>query len=67
MSVGKAGGKEAIQYARNQSDEGGVVTSRETTAPENEVHSSDHTHRKSIGFRKMSVAKEAGSFSGVSP
>ncbi len=43
MSGGKACGKQAAQYTGKQPDEGSVVTSRDTTAPENEVHSSDHT------------------------
>ena len=48
MLGGKACCKQATQYTGKQSDEGSVVTSRDTTAPENKVHSSGHTHRKSM-------------------
>ena len=41
MSGGKACGKHAAQYTGTQPDEGSVVTSRDTAAAENEVHSSD--------------------------
>jgi hypothetical protein len=60
MSGGKAGGKQAAQYTGNQPDEGSVATSRDTAAAENEVHSSGHTHRKSMCLKEMSAAKQAG-------
>ena len=60
MSGGKACGKQAAQYTGKQPDEGGAVTSRETAAAENEVHSSGHTHRKSMRLKEMSAAKQAG-------
>jgi hypothetical protein len=47
MSGGKACGKQAAQYTGEQPDEESVVTSRETAAAEDEVHSSGYTHRKS--------------------
>ncbi len=37
MSGGKAGGKQAAQYAGKQPDEGSVVTRRDTAAAENEA------------------------------
>ena len=46
MSGGKACGKQAAQYTGKQPDEGSVVTSRDTAAFENEVHSPGDTHRK---------------------
>ena len=60
MSGGKACGKQAAQYTGKQLDEGSVVTSRDTAAAENEVHSSGHTLRKSMRLKDMSAAKEAG-------
>jgi hypothetical protein len=60
MSGGKAGGKQAAQYTGKHPDEGSVVTSRDTKAAEDEVHSSGHTHRKSMRLKEMSAAKEAG-------
>ena len=60
MSGGKACGKQAAQYTGKQPDEGSVVTSRDTAAAENDVHSSGHTHRKSMRLKDMSAAKEAG-------
>ena len=60
MSGGKACGKHAAQYTGTQPDEGSVVTSRDTAAAENEVHSSGHTHRKSMRLKEMSAAKQAG-------
>ncbi len=60
MSGGKACGKQAAQYTGKQLDEGSVVTSRDTAAAENEVHSSGHTLRKSMRLQDMSAAKEAG-------
>jgi hypothetical protein len=60
MSGGKACGKRAAQYAGNQPDEESVVTRRDTTAPENEGHSSGCTHRKSMRLKEMSAAKQAG-------
>jgi hypothetical protein len=60
MSGGKACGKQAAQYAGKQPDEGSVVTRRDTTAPENEEHSSGRTHRKSMRLKEMSAAKQAG-------
>jgi hypothetical protein len=60
MWGGKACGKHAAEYTGKQPDEGSVVTSRDTTAPENEVHSSGHTHRKSMHLKEMSAAKQAG-------
>jgi hypothetical protein len=60
MSGGKACGKQAAQYTGKQPDEGSVATSRDTTAPDNEVHSSGQTHRKSMCLKEMSAAKQAG-------
>ena len=60
MSGGKACGKQAAQYGGKQPDEGSVVTSRDTTAAENEVHSSGHMHRKAMRLIEMSAAKQAG-------
>jgi hypothetical protein len=60
MSGGKACGKQAAQYLGKQPDEGSVVTCRDTAAAENEVHSSGHTHRKSVRLKEMSAAKQAG-------
>ena len=60
MSGGKACGKQAAEYAGKQPDEGSVVTRRDTTAPENEEHSSGRTHRKSMRLKEMSAAKQAG-------
>ena len=40
MSVDKVCDKQVAQYTGNQSDERNVVTSRDTTAPENEESSS---------------------------
>jgi hypothetical protein len=60
MSGGKACGKQAAQYTGKQPDEGSVVTSRDTSAAENEVHSSGHTHRKSMRLKEMSAAKQTG-------
>ena len=60
MSGGKACGKQASRYTGKQPDEGSVVTSRDTAAAENEVHSSGHTHRKSMHLKEMSAAKQAG-------
>jgi hypothetical protein len=59
MSGGKAYGKQAARYTGKQ-PEGGSVTSRDTEAAENEVHSSGHTHRKSRRLKEMSAAKQAG-------
>ncbi len=60
MSVGKACGKQSAQYTGKQPDEGGDVTSRDTSVAQNEVHSSDHTHRESIRLKEVSAAKQAG-------
>jgi Ran GTPase-activating protein (RanGAP) involved in mRNA processing and transport len=60
MSGGKACGKQAAQYTGKQPDEGSVATSRDTAAAENKVHSSGHTHRKSVRLKEMSAAKHAG-------
>ena len=60
MSGGKACGKHAAQYTGTQPDEGSVATSRDTAAAENQVHSSGHTHRKSMHLKEMSAAKQAG-------
>ncbi len=60
MSGGKASGKQEAQHTLNQSDEGSVVTSRDTAVAEPEVYSSDDVHRKSMWLKDMSVAKEAG-------
>jgi hypothetical protein len=57
MSGGKAYGEQAAQYTGKQPGEGSVVTSRDTTAPENDMHSSGHTHRKSMRLKEMSTAK----------
>ena len=53
MSVGKVSDKEETQYTGKYPDEGSAPTSRDTTTPENEVHSSDHTHRKSIHLNRL--------------
>ncbi len=60
MSGGKACGKQAAQYTGKQPDEGSAVTSRDTAAAKNEVHSSVQTHRKSMRLKEMSAAKQAG-------
>jgi hypothetical protein len=60
MSVGKACGKQTVQYPDKQSDEESVVTSRDTTAAENEVYSSDDTHRQSMNLKEMSTVKQTG-------
>jgi hypothetical protein len=60
MLGGKACGKQAAQYNGKKSDEGSVLTSRNAAAAESEVHSSGHTHRKSMRLKEMSAAKEAG-------
>jgi hypothetical protein len=60
MSGGKACGKQAAQYTGKQPDEESVVASRDTAAAENEVHSSGHTHRKSMRLKEMSAVKQAG-------
>jgi hypothetical protein len=57
MSDGNVCGKEVVQYTGKQSDEESVVTSRDTTATENEVHSSDDIHRKSMDLKEMSTTK----------
>jgi hypothetical protein len=59
MFGGKGRGKQAAQYTGKQPDEGSVVTSRDTAAAEKEVHSSGHTHRKSMRLKEMSAAKQA--------
>ena len=59
-ACGKACGKQAAQYAGKQLDEGSAVTRRDTTAPENEEHSSGRTHRRSMRLKEMSAAKQAG-------
>jgi hypothetical protein len=60
MSGGKACGKQVAQYTGKQPDKGSVVkTSRDTAAAENEVHSSGHTHTKSMRLKDISAAKEA--------
>jgi hypothetical protein len=59
-ACGKVCGKQASQYTGKQPDEGSVVTRRDTTAPENEEHSSGRTHRKSMRLKEMSAAKQAG-------
>jgi hypothetical protein len=48
MSGGKACDKQADQYVGKQPGEASVVTSRDTAAAEDEVHASDHTHRKTM-------------------
>jgi hypothetical protein len=62
MSGGKACGKQmqTAEYAGKQPDEGSVVTRRDTTAPENEEHSSGRTHRKSTRLEEMSAARGKG-------
>ena len=55
-----SGTEDSHRYTGKQSDEGSVVTSRDTTAPENEVHSSDHTNRKTNRFKEMSGTKQTG-------
>ena len=60
MSGVKACGKQEAQYTGKQPNEGSVPTSRDTAAAENKVHSSGHTHRKSMGLKEMSAAKHAG-------
>jgi hypothetical protein len=58
MSGGKACGKQAAQYTGKQPDDGVLAISRDTTSTENEVHSSGHTHRKSMILKEVSAAKE---------
>ena len=60
MSGSKACGKQAAQYTGNQPDKGSVITRRDTTAAENEVLSSGHTHRKSMRLNEVSAAKQDG-------
>ena len=60
MSGGKTSGKQAGQYTGKQPDEGSAVTSWDTAAAENEVHSSGDTHIKSMRLKEMSAAKQAG-------
>ena len=60
MSDIKACVKQTDHYTGKQPDEGSVATSRDTTSPENEVHSSDHTHRKSMRLKDMPTTKQAG-------
>jgi hypothetical protein len=50
----------SAQYTDRQPDDGSVVTSRDTAAADDEVHSSGHTHRQSMSLKDMSGAKEAG-------
>jgi len=50
MSDGKACGKQAAQLLASS-------TSRDTASPENEVHSSGHTPRKSMRLKEMSAVK----------
>ena len=57
---GTACGKQAVQYAVKQPDEGSVVTRRDTTALENEEHSSGRTQRKSMRLKEISATKQAG-------
>ena len=59
-ACGKAFGKQAARYTGKQPDEGSVVASRHTAAAENEVHSSGHTHRKSMCLKEMFAVKQAG-------
>jgi hypothetical protein len=59
MSGDKACGKQAGQYTGKQPDEGSAVTSRDTTAAENEEHSSGRTPRESIRLKEMCAAKQA--------
>ena len=59
MSGGKAWGKQAAQNTGKQPDERSVLTSRDMAAPENEVHSTGHMHRKSMRLKEMSAAKQA--------
>ena len=65
MSGGKACGKQAAQCAGKQPNEGSLVTRRDTTAPENEEHSSGRTHRKSMRLKEMSAVKQAGGKGGT--
>jgi hypothetical protein len=60
MSGGKAFGKQAAQYTGKQPDVGSAALSRDTTAPENELHSSGQTHRKSMRLKEMSATKQTG-------
>jgi hypothetical protein len=60
MSNGKACDYQSAQHTGNQTDEGSVVSSRDTVTSEDEVYSSDHTHRKSLFLKKMSVEKKSG-------
>jgi hypothetical protein len=46
MSGGMASGKQAAQYTGKQPGEESVVTSRDTAAADNELHSCGHTHGK---------------------
>jgi hypothetical protein len=60
MSGDKSCDKQTAQYTGKQPDEGSVVASRDTTSAENEMHSSGHTHRKSIRLKDMSAGRQAG-------
>jgi hypothetical protein len=59
MSEDKACGKQVSKYTDNH-PEGSSVTSRETTVPENEEHSSGRTIKKSICLKGMSDVKQTG-------
>jgi hypothetical protein len=56
-SRGAAAAGDMQEAAANQ---GHRELHRHTAAAENEVHSSGHTHSKSIGIKEMSAAKQAG-------
>ncbi len=66
MSGVKTCVKQETEYRGEHPDEGSVVTSLDTlqdttaTAAKNEVHSSGHTHTKSMCLKEMSPVKQAG-------
>ena len=53
MSGDKTCDEEVTQYTGIQSDEGSVVTSWDTVAPEREVHLSSHAQKVSVTQRNI--------------
>ncbi len=62
MSGGQACDKQADQYIGKQPGEASVATSRDTAAAEDEVHASDHTHRKSMPLKDQPALLAPNSF-----
>jgi hypothetical protein len=48
--------KQTAYYNVKKSDEGSVVTSRDTSVAENEVYSSGDTHRKEPNYTDTSIS-----------